>query len=419
MKRLAFAARFGARHAWLWRHRQRIGEQGREQPRLLVDVSAIIHHDAQTGIQRVVRAVWSELRQRHGHGIEVAPVYATHSRGYCYAPLDFLEARPNDLPRVPVRARANDRFLGLDLSAHFLPKYRRQLRAWRAHGVTIHMIVYDVLPLLKPQWFSSTAVVNFRNWFRLLTEDVDQAICISRQVSRDLRECVRDRAPLSTLSIASMQMGGDIASTRPSEGVCGEVSNLIDRLRFRPAILMVGTIEPRKGHAAALPAFELLWRTRGSEAPDLVIVGKPAALQKYIQSHPERGRRLHWLDQVSDEGLGRLYEASRGLLVASHAEGFGLPLAEAITQRRPVLARDLAVFREQNLPSVLFFEDDRPAALSERLMDLLKIGPLPANMKPDFPTWSSSVDGLLHELGISTPARTEPLTYKEAIARQE
>jgi len=46
--------------------------------------------------------------------------------------------------------------------------------------------------------------------------------------------------------------------------------------------------------------------------------------------------------------------------MASHWEGFGLPLAEAMMQRRHVLARDLPVFREQNRPNVLFFEADRP-----------------------------------------------------------
>lgn len=406
MRKLAFFARLGARYAWLWRHRQGFGEPVKaELPRLLVDVSAIIQHDAQTGIQRVVRAVWSELRRRDGEGFRLVPVYASHSRGYCYAPIDFLETPVAALSRDPVSVHAGDKFLGLDLSAHFLPKYRQQLAAWRAHGATLHMVVYDLLPLLRPQWFSTTAAAHFRKWFSLLTEDVDQALCISKQVSRDLRESLRDRAPASSLAIANLTMGGDIASSRPSQGISNEVSQLLDRLRFRPAILMVGTIEPRKGYEAALPAFEALWRTRGSEAPDLVIIGKPgwktAALQKYIRSHPEHGRRLHWLDQVTDEGLCRLYEACRGLLVASHAEGFGLPLAEAIMQRRPVLARDLAVFHEQRLPNVKFFEDDRPAALGEKVMELLKSGPLPATVELDLPTWSDCVDGLLRDIGIS------------------
>jgi len=405
MSRLAFATRFGARLSWLWQHRQGFGDEAHsDQPRLLVDVSAIIRHDAQTGIQRVVRAVWAELHRRQGQGFELCPVYATQSRGYCRAPADFLNCQPLDQAREPVRVKPGDIFLGLDLSAHLLSKYRRQLRAWRQHGATVHLIVYDVLPLLRPQWFNGKTSAHFQNWFRVLALDADQAICISQQVSRDLRECLRERAPSSSLTIVNMKMGGDIANSLPSLGICQEVSDLLDRLRFRPAILMVGTIEPRKAYDTALAAFEHVWRERGGEAPDLVIVGKAGwktkALQNRIRSHPELGKRLHWLDGVTDEGLGRLYEACRGLLMTSHGEGFGLPLAEAMVQRRHVLARDLPVFREQNLPNVQFFEDDRPAVLGDRLMELARLGPVSPETTPNSPTWHESVDVLLTILGL-------------------
>lgn len=405
MRRLAFAARACARFAWLWRHRQRFGDRAQgARPRLLVDVSTIIRHDAQTGIQRVVRAVWSALLQRDGQGFELVPVYATHAHGYCYAPADFLDAELGSRSPKPVRVRGGDKFLGLDLSAHVLPKYRRQLRAWRAHGATVHLVVYDLLPILHPQWFNAKASAHFHNWFNLLADEADQAICISKDVSRDLRNQLRQSGAGSALSIGIMTLGGDIANSRPSGGICQEVSDLLDRLRFRPAVLMVGTIEPRKAYDAALAAFEYLWRERGGEAPDLVIVGKAGwkthDLQHRLRTHPEHGKRLHWLDSVSDEGLGRLYESCRGLLVASLGEGFGLPLSEAMMLGRHVLARDLPVFREQNLPNVLYFEDDRPAALGDRLMDLMRSGPLSPDAQLDLPTWSDCADGLLEILGV-------------------
>ena len=124
-----------------------------------------LEHDAQTGIQRVVRAVWSELRKHQSSHFDLTPVYATHRRGYCYAPIDFLENRGAPLPQEPVCARLNDRFLGLDLAAQFLPKYRPQLRAWRAAGASIHLIVYDVLPLIRPDFFNPSTVGHFNCWF--------------------------------------------------------------------------------------------------------------------------------------------------------------------------------------------------------------------------------------------------------------
>lgn len=414
MKRLG---NIGARRAWLWRHRDAFCDPGSSHmPRLLVDVSAIIRHDAKTGIQRVVRAVWSELRRRGGADFEVLPVFATASHGYCYAPDDFLERARGAAVLEPVRVREGDKFLGLDLSAHLLPKYRRQLQAWRAHGATTHLVVYDLLPLKRPDWFTPAAVANFGRWFDLLANEADQAVCISNQVARDLDARLRSTIAPRKPAIGRMQMGADIAGSVPSSGICEQLQRTLEHVRFRPAILMVGTIEPRKGYDPALAAFHELWKNR-PDSPDLILVGRPGwkteKLQGLIRSHPQFGRRLHWFNGMSDEGLCLLYDACRGLLMTSRGEGWGLPLIEAAMHRRYVLARDLPVFREQGLANTLFFEDDSPAALGARLMELVQIGQSPAPAAT-LPTWSDCVGGLLETIGISATRESvsEPLLLK-------
>ena len=406
MKRVARAADIATRQAWLWRNRYDfgVGVIG-ERPRILVDVSAIIRHDAQTGIQRVVRAVWSDLARRNQSEFQVLPVYATSTRGYCYAPATFLVDGGIELPAAPVSVRPGDKFLGLDLAAHLLPKYRRQLKAWRTHGASIHLVVYDLLPLMRPDWFNAATTKHFRRWLEVLAEGADQAICISDQVARDLRQHLAKLRSDSPPAIGRLRMGCDIEASVPSIGTCGELKRILDQMRFRPAVLMVGTVEPRKGYDSALAAFEHLWRDRPTDAPDLVIVGKAGwkttGLQEHISGHPERGRRLHWFNSMSDEGLCLLYGACRGLLMASRGEGFGLPLIEAAMHRRHVLARDLPVFREQNLPNVLYFTDDAPTALSDRLLELVSLGQNEASLAADLlPAWSECVDGLLGELGF-------------------
>ena len=384
--------------------------------RLLVDVSAIMQHDAQTGIQRVVRAVWSELSRRRDRALDVVPVYATKAHGYCYAPPDFLQ-RTLSFPREVVAAGKGDVFLGLDLSAHLLPKYRAQLRGWRQAGATVNLVAYDVLPLVRPEWFSRQSVSHFREWFDLLRTEADQAVCISDQVARELCEQLAIAGAIDRPSIGRLQMGGDISASLPSSGLSDATRQLLNRLPFRPAILMVGTIEPRKGYDIGLGAFEHLWETRPKDAPDLIIVGRPGwktqRLQERLRSHSQFGKRLHWLDNVSDEALCAFYDGCRGVLMASRGEGFGLPLIEAAAHKRFILARDLAVFREQRLPNVLYFEDDRPAALGDRLMHLVDIahgGPAPA---ADLPSWSDCVDRLLVEMGL----RRDECGHEQALGR--
>jgi glycosyltransferase involved in cell wall biosynthesis len=370
----------------------------------LVDVSAIIQHDAQTGIQRVVRAVWSELSGRRNGEFDIVPVYATTGHGYCYAPFDFLEGS-SEPGRQPVVAGCGDMFLGLDLSAHLLPKYRSQLRAWQGRGATIHLVVYDLLPLVRPEWFSHQTCAHFRRWFDVVRDEADQALCISDQVARELCQELATNGALDRPIVGRLHLGGDIGASVPSPGVSDEARRLLDGLRFRPAILMVGTIEPRKGYEIALTAFDYLWKTRPNDAPDLIIVGKRGwkteGLQQRIGSHPQNGRRLHWLDEVSDEALCGFYEGCRGVLMASRAEGFGLPLLEAAAHRRFILARDLPVFREQRLPNVLYFDDDRPVALGGRLMDLLAAGQKEPAPSANLPTWRDCAERLIVEIGIT------------------
>jgi glycosyltransferase involved in cell wall biosynthesis len=409
--------RLGARHVWLWRHSRALSQpHSGAEARLLVDVSAIIHHDAQTGIQRVVRAIWSELCRRPYLGATVIPVYATKSRGYCYADPDFLESGRRAMGTEPLRLGPHDKFLGLDLSAHLLPKYHRQIRAWRAHGATVHLLVYDLLPLQRPEWFTPSAAQHFRKWFGILANETDQAICISNHVARELTErmeCARSKRPPR---ISRLQLGANIDASLPSSGISSELTQFLEHLRFRPAVLMVGTIEPRKGYETALAAFDKLWLDR-ADSPDLVLVGKAGwkteQLQGRIRAHPEFGRRLHWFDRMSDEGLCLLYERCRGVLMASRGEGWGLPLVEAAMHRRYVLARDLPVFREHALPNIRYFADDTPAALGEQLLELVRIG-REAAPAATLPTWSDCVDGLCASLGIgaAVPVDEERLLRK-------
>lgn len=346
-------------------------------PQLLVDISVIYQRDAQTGIQRVVRGILLQLLEHGASGHVVRPVFATRDHGYRYANLDFLTdasttAAWRTQPTLPVECAAGDIFLGLDLAAHLLPRHRDQVAAWKATGVAIHILVYDLLPVTHSRWFQRKTVRNFRRWLKFLAEFCDDAICISTQTERDLRFGIALKFPdrVASLETSVIRLGGDLRSTAPSYGVGPEALAFLAQCNTRSFILMVGTVEPRKGHDAAIDAFERLWASRGTDAPNLVIVGRPGwktdRLQARLRSHPAIAGRLIWFDNASDELLDLLYQACNGVIVPSYAEGFGLPVEEARRYRKPVFARDLPVFHEAGRQAISFFHDDAdlPAALA-------------------------------------------------------
>ena len=88
---------------------------------------------------------------------------------------------------------------------------------------------------------------------------------------------------------------------------------MLASLETARSFLMVGTVEPRKGHAQVLDAFERLWAHGGSQK--LVIVGKPGwMLDDFVgrlKRHAERGRRLIWIERASDEYLAETLRRPR------------------------------------------------------------------------------------------------------------
>ncbi len=114
--------------------------------------------------------------------------------------------------------------------------------------------------------------------------------------------------------------------------------------------LMLGTIEPRKNHLLVLQVWQRLIDRLGSATPHLVLIGQKGWECEHVMRMLERtpGLREHvlWIDACEDHQLHAWMANARALLFPSFAEGFGLPVVEALQLGVPVLAADLPVFRE-------------------------------------------------------------------------
>lgn len=118
----------------------------------------------------------------------------------------------------------------------------------------------------------------------------------------------------------------------------------------RPYFVTVGTIEGRKNHILLLKIWEHLVARLGDKAPRLLIVGQRGWEADHAFGLLDRNAALRGhvreLDQCEDEELARLIAGARAVLMPSFAEGFGLPVVEALELGTPVIASDLPVFRE-------------------------------------------------------------------------
>jgi glycosyltransferase involved in cell wall biosynthesis len=119
------------------------------------------------------------------------------------------------------------------------------------------------------------------------------------------------------------------------------------------------------------------------------------ALIERLRRHPQRGKRLFWLEGISDEYLERLYSTCACLLLASEGEGFGLPLIEAAIHKLPIIARNLPVFREVAADHAFYFDgttgDELAVAIAQWLA-LFRQGEHPRSETMPHLTWQQSAD---------------------------
>jgi glycosyltransferase involved in cell wall biosynthesis len=372
---------------------------------LFIDISILVQNDAKTGIQRVVRALLRELLLNPPDGWSVEPVYAIDdARCYSYArrfTSRFLDIPADCAEDRPVDAWQGDVFLGLDLHLAEVPLLKDYLFGWHRRGIKVFFVVYDLLPIALPQCFPDDSQRMHQSWLRTISH-FDGVACISRTVADELNAWLRDFGPKRErpLKLGWFHLGADVENTMPTTGMPDSAEKTLTAIRERPSFLMVGTIEPRKGYAQTLSAFELLW-AEGVDV-NLLIVGcegwKVESLTTKLLVHRECGKHLFWLDAISDQYLGQVYAAISCLIAASEGEGFGLPLVEAAQHGLPIIARDIPVFREVAGPCAFYFKGLEPQALTNAVrqwLELYKQGKAPRSDSMPRLTWKQSAEQLV------------------------
>lgn len=384
---------------------------------LYIDLSATRRTNLKTGIERVARALTLALLDAPPEGYRIEPVHLSdqggvwhyrHARRYT---LQLLNCPDDVLDDDPAHLVCGDVVLGLDISGDMLVQATNAglFKRLRNEGVRIHFIVYDLLPLAMPDMFPPNVSESHAQWLAAVAQG-DSAVCITKTVSDDLREwCDINILPrMRQFDVSWFHLGADVESSAPSRGLASDAEQFLAQCAARPTFLMVGTIEPRKGYLSAMDAFTELWR--GGVDVNLVIVGGegwvgisndmrrtiPLTIER-LRHHPELGKRLFWLEGISDEYLEKVYAASTCLIAASEGEGFGLPLIEAAQHKIPIIARDIPAFREVAGIHAYYFggtaAEDLVAAIKEWL-GLYQAGLHPTSGNMPWLTWKESAEQL-------------------------
>jgi glycosyltransferase involved in cell wall biosynthesis len=380
------------------------------QKQLLVDVSALVQTDLKTGIQRVVRSIVKNLIDFPPSGYRIEPVYATPEQSYRYARQRTIEWLGSNSPvqfkdEEFIDIHTGDILFIPDLHFGVVVRHRPTYQRIRQKGARIVFLVHDILPVLMPHYFPEGTKSTFEDYLDVISTSADAVIGVSRTTALDFERWVTEHKPARyrPLAIGWNHHGADIDSSIPTKGLPEGFNEQLKELTSRPTFLMVGTVEPRKGHRQSLRAAELLWRNTLDF--NLVIVGKHGwmvdDLATELNSHPERGHRLFWYQGISDEALLRIYRLADCVLMASEGEGFGLPVIEAAQHQSPILVRDIPVFREIVGEHATYFSGNDAESLAMAMSDWLANRRKGIVLKPDrlgWLSWQESTQQLLDML---------------------
>lgn len=350
--------------------------------RLLVDVTDTVRCNFVSGIQRVVRQL-AKATVESGAGI---PVVIRGGELFSYL--------GQSSPEKIIVSRG-DRFVMADAGWNDVAECRRAMETVSRKGGENILILHDIHPLLYPGLFHPENVKKFGLWVDEVVANSDALVAVSRSAAQEFLNYVAANGRLINprMRIGWQHLGADFdidSNDVPSDEIGALCSG------ETPFFLSVSTLEPKKGYAVALDAFDLLWE-RGVDTR-YVIVGRPGwntrALERRIRSHHEYGKRLFWLGQVSGVDLGHLYKNAHSLIFASVAEGFGLPLVEAAHFGLPAIASDIPVFREVGGDAVRYFDVTDGESLARRIRESLTLRRTTQAL-PRVRRWREAADDLL------------------------
>lgn len=308
-----------------------------------------------TGIQRVQIEISLALL---ADGYDVQPIfclYASARRGWIRLHHDMFEAlcrlakQSDDVKELAWMNQLAQiyRTIAISRTMMFAPRtvlvnlgtswsdrnYLLDIRTARVRDNIVYVpLVFDLIPLIGPDWFSGSLVRDYRAWFTSLLHSADGCVAISQATRHDLIEKSGQwNAPFPADAVPVVRLDGDF---RHNTAIASIVQD--HDLRSSGYVLLVSTLEPRKNHLGAFHAWLRLADVLGEDAlPLLVCVGGRGwlndDLHRMMRDQPRLKRMVRILHGVPDDELATLYEHCLFALYPSFYEGWGLPVSEALS----------------------------------------------------------------------------------------
>lgn len=220
----------------------------------------------------------------------------------------------------------------------------------KATGARLAFYLHDMLPTDYYNYFQDGVPERHDKMVRVMATQGDliltNSACSQSRIAAFLSEHALPAPPLKVLHIGTEDRFFD-PPRRESE--------------TPPYFLALGTMDPRKN----IPMLLKIWArmmARGGTVPELRLIGRRGWVTE--ENHlfetllaPVTGK-VHEMGRINDRDMRIQLAGARALLFPSRAEGWGIPLVEALTMGTPAIASDIAVFHEASQGYATFCPPD-------------------------------------------------------------
>jgi glycosyltransferase involved in cell wall biosynthesis len=240
------------------------------------------------------------------------------------------------------------------------PRYAEMLAHARgAHRMKILLLVYDLIPIRRPEWCDRSLVQTFSHWFDSTLPLADTVLAISRATARDVeryaaRQGLHLPGPVGVVPIGT-GLGTALAAIPP-----GDAAGLPAPGSYA---LFVSTLEARKNHQLLFRVWrQLLEDMPAAQVPTLVFAGRVGwlvqDLMQQLRNAAWLGGKVVFIEDPSDAELVQLYRGCLFTLFPSLFEGWGLPVTESLALGKPCVAANVTSLPESGGPLARYFDPD-------------------------------------------------------------
>lgn len=241
------------------------------------------------------------------------------------------------------RSRAMSGGVRLIVSHQHLDRLDRRA-TYRGERLCVYL--HDAIPAEFPEYARPGGAERHRRRLRNAARFADAILVNSHATARAIQPYLAKAGRSPALLVAPLGIEPRFCVVAPPPAAA-------------PYFLCLGTIEPRKNHLLLLHIWRAMAERSPGESPKLILAGRRGWENENVVDLLDRCPALqgHVVEagRVGDAELAGLIAGARAVLMPSFAEGFGLPVAEALAAGVPVIASDIPVLRETggNVPDYL------------------------------------------------------------------